>query len=115
MAEYNIVTIAGTDERAYYIDGIRVDRSVWRASLENEIRSNELAIKFVTLNIEGLEDRCKFAKSASNGVASFPIDRDARLLYRNDAHRLSQEIAEARGVLEIGKMLVAQFKEMLED
>jgi len=113
MYTYNILE---TDNgRAYYVNGIHVDRPVFRRMLELEIKATEPCIAVC----KGLEEQsrslAKTFRDMRDGKASFSLTneerafcRDAEIATRREAREHAQRASEAIAWIE-------DCKEMLED
>lgn len=115
MLDFNVLVMTETGERAYYVNGIRLDRPVWKAALENELQQMQHLIDMTRTQIAQSEICKRGAIKVLDGKASFPADDEARVFYRRVQREISDDIREMK--FEIERLIdgINNLKERLED
>jgi len=108
MFQFNIVENDTTHERAYYVNGVRFDRAVWRACVEAEIKGLKAALLTEKTMVDGYDIVIKAAQSLMDGKASFELPENYRPFYR-------QVLAEVRGFQREEKSAVEEIIATIED
>ena len=82
MFDFNIVESTETGERAYYVNGIRFDRSAWRQCMEKQIEVLKAAHNFEEKHADALTKAIRLAETHMEGKATFELPQNARAFYR---------------------------------
>jgi hypothetical protein len=114
MMQFNIVENS-EKERAYYVNNVRFDRTVWRKCMELEIKSTEAAIAFQSTQIDQLVLMERAAQSCMDGGTTFELGENGREIYRQVLREIQGEIREAKWIYEEGKALINELMDKLED
>jgi hypothetical protein len=113
MKTFNTIDI--DNERGYYVDGLRVDRPVFRAMVELEIKATEKAIAWVSAQQSAEEKFAKSLHDMRDGKVSFPITHETRALYRNAEIAYRKEARELDATRRDGIAWIEELTELLED
>lgn len=115
MFDFNIVENTDTRERAYYVNGVRFDREIWRKCMEAEIASLVQAREFEETAIRGFDIAIKGAQRHMEGKASFELPSNARAFYRQVIREIRDQKRECVTMLEGINSDIEDFTDKLED
>lgn len=115
MFEFNIVESTETGERAYYVNGVRFDRAVWRECMEAELESLNRAREFELVAIKGFDTAIRGAQKHMEGKATFDLPSNARAFYRQVIKEIREQKRECVSMLETINSDIEDFQDKLED
>jgi len=94
MYEFNIVESTSNGERAYYVQGLRVDRPVWRAAMESEIKQYQLQVDHGREQINQSKIYRRGMLKILDQKGSFAVDLDGKAYYRRAQREVADDIRE---------------------
>ncbi len=115
MLEFNIVESTLNGERAYYVQGLRVDRPVWRTAMESEIKQTQLLIDITRAQIEQSTIYRKGIIKILDNKCSFHVDSEGLVFYRRAQREVADDIREME--FEVTRLIhmIETLKTRLED
>jgi len=115
MLEFNIVESTSSGERAYYVQGIRVDRPVWRAAMESELKQVQLLVDLTRAQLEQSEVFRRGLVKVLDGKGSFACDAEGKAMYRRGQREVADDIREMK--FEVSRLIhiIETLKERIED
>jgi len=115
MLDFNIVESTSNGERAYYVQGLRVDRPVWRAAMESEIKQYQLQIDHIREQVNQSTIYRKGMLKILDQKGSFAVPIEGKVFYRRAQREVADDIREME--FEVTRLIatIDLLKSRLED
>jgi len=115
MYQFHIVENDITHERAYYLNGVRFDRAVWRACMEAEIANLKLCLELERDMVKGYDIAIKAAQSMMDGKAAFELPENYRAFYRQVVSEIRTYQREEKTAIDEIIATIEDLTDKLED